>query len=356
MKISKSDTIIEYQTDTKYIPDDEKAYFGGVIGINGIKIQMSSYIDGYREAINAIYNRFSTEAERGHIWVQDNIIFPLIYNHRHCVELELKRLFCLSEDKYKRLKQFHTHSLNDLWKEVRDLIITKASRVNFNVDIDAVEHYVSTLNFYDEQSFRFRYPMDTCLNSTNPSLQLINVPIFHNQMNHFHDAMNLIYHSLEVQVDEWLLNKDFKRKFLYCLRNNLEDLKVALSYEYPKLKYPNKVWLSMSEIPQLGEEEQEREYRYCQCISHDIKEIIMILYGSLNKYKINRIAKSNDERLKDLLRICNDTYSNENIFSFENLDKAFWENFNKIITCKEEIISFSEEILFLYNSSKSLCP
>lgn len=356
MKISKSDIIFEYQTNTKYIPDEEKAYFGGAIGTTGIKGQMSSYIDGYREAIDAIYIRFLTEAKLGHIWVQDTIVFPLIYNHRHCIELELKRFFCLTAGKFNQLAKFHTHKLSDLWGQLKNFIMERASRIGFNLDVDAIDHYVSTLDSYDEKSIRFRYPMDTTLNSTNPSLELINVRTFHMQLNIFHDTMDFIYHSLVDQVDEWRLDKDFKRKFLYCLRNNLEDLKVALSYEYPKLKYPNKVWLSMSEIPQLGEEEQEREYRYCQCISHDIKEIIMILYGSLNKYKINRIAKSNDERLKDLLRICNDTYSNENIFSFENLDKAFWEDFNKIITCKEEIISFSEEILFLYKLSKSLCP
>lgn len=348
MNITKSDIIIEYQTDSNDVPDDKKAYFGGVKGIDGVKAQMSSYIDGYREAINAIYNRFSTEAENGHIWVQDTIIFPLIYNHRHCVELELKRLFCLSDDKFRRLAQFHTHNLNDLWTEVKNFITIKASRINFNVDIEAIEHYVSTLDSYDEQSSRFRYPMDTSLNSTNPTLQLMNVCTFHNQMNLFHDAMDLIYHSLEVQVEEWHLDKDFRRQFPHCLRCNYEDLKVALDYQYPKFEIPNKAWLSMSEIPELSDEDNEREYRHCQSVSNDVKELILILFFSLEKQIYHKITISErDDRLIDLLKLCNDTFSNENIFSAENLNKAFWQYFYRIIMLRENIISLADEILAL---------
>lgn len=348
MKISKSDIIIEYQNDSNYIPDDEKAYFGGVKGIDGVKNQMSSYINGYREAINAIYNRFSTEAKSGHIWVQDTIIFPLIYTHRHCVELELKRFFCLSDDKFRQLTHFRTHNLNDLWKKMRDFITSKASRICLKVDIDAVEHYVSTLDSYDEQSFRFRYPMDADLNSTNPAFQLINVCTFHNQMNLFHDYMDLLYYSLEMQVDEWPLDKDFKRQFPHCLRCNLDDIKEALDYQYPKLETPNKAWLSMSEIPQLSVDEQEREYRHCQSVSNETKELIMILFCSLKNRGNNKIATSNkEEQLRDILKICNDIYSNQNIFSVNNLAKYFWEKFHIIIERRVEIISFAEEIIAL---------
>ena len=264
------------------------------------------------------------------------------------MELELKRLFCLSDDKFRRLAQFHTHNLNDLWTEVKNFITIKASRINFNVDIEAIEHYVSTLDSYDEQSSRFRYPMDTSLNSTNPTLQLMNVCTFHNQMNLFHDAMDLIYHSLEVQVEEWHLDKDFRRQFPHCLRCNYEDLKVALDYQYPKFEIPNKAWLSMSEIPELSDEDNEREYRHCQSVSNDVKELILILFFSLEKQIYHKITISErDDRLIDLLKLCNDTFSNENIFSAENLNKAFWQYFYRIIMLRENIISLADEILAL---------
>lgn len=348
MKISKSDIIFEHQTVSNYIPNYEKAYFGGIHGKEGIKNQMSSYIDGYREAVNAIFDRFNLEAKQGHIWVQDTIVFSLIYTHRHCVELELKRLFCLTDKKFEELAQNNTHRLCELWTRVKDFLITRANRLDIKIDIDALNHYIIAVDSYDEGSFRFRYPMDTKLNSTNISLELINIATFHRQMNLFHDTMESIYHTLDNQVDEWALNKDFKRNFLYCLRIGFETLKSTLSYEYPELTIPNKPWLSPSEIPQLSDEEQEREYKYCQSVPHDIKEIILILFYTLDKLKINNIATSNKiERLSDLLKVCNDTFSNRNIFTENNLDKVFWEKFYQIVHNKDKIISLTNEILSL---------
>ena len=209
MEISKSDIIIEYQTDTHYIPPEGKAYFGGIKGSDGIKSQMSSYIDGYREAVNAIYDKFKTEANQGHIWIQDTIIFPLIFTHRHCVELELKRLFCLTDKKFEELSHSNTHLLYELWTKVKDFVIERALRLKKSIDIDAIEHYIKEMDSYDVGSFRFRYPMDKSLNSNNVNLELINVDTFHRQMNLFHDKMEKVFFSLADQVDEWELDKVF---------------------------------------------------------------------------------------------------------------------------------------------------
>lgn len=344
-KITASDIIIEYQTDDHFIPAEEKAYFGGVQEKNGIKSQLTSYIDGYREAANAIFDRFKSEAGKGHHWVQDTIVFPLIFNHRHCVELELKRLFCLTDKKFDELSLNKIHKLGDLWNAIKDFFLLRATRLGKSFEIEAINHYISTLDLYDKDSFRFRYPMDVKLSSTNKSLEEINVVTFHRQMNLFHDAMDDIYFSISDQVDDWELNKDFKRNFLYCLRHNLEEVKNALKYEYQKLEYPDKPWLSISEIPTPSDSEIEREYCYCSRLSSDVKELLLILYYSLDKFKLNNITpQDSHERLDDILKVCNDTFNNQNIFDSTSIETIFRNKFYHMVSIKEQIICLAEEI------------
>lgn len=347
MEISKSDIIIEYQTDTHYIPPEEKAYFGGIKGGDGIKSQMSSYIDGYREAINAIFDRFKTEADQGHTWVQDTIVFPLIFTHRHCVELELKRLFCLTDKKFEELSHSNTHLLCELWSKVKDFVIERALRLKENIDVNAIEHYIEEMDSYDVGSFRFRYPMDISLNSNNVILESINLVTFHKQMNLFHDTMEKVFFSLADQVDEWELDKVFRRQFLYCLKTYIIEIKNALCYEYPETQTTNKIWLSLSDISDISEEEKEREYKHCQAVLKDVKEAILILYYSLRSIKLNKIVPSNsEERRIDILKICNDNYCNENVFG-KNTNNSFWEKFSDMVNKRDKIISLAEEIISL---------
>lgn len=347
MKISKSDIIFEHQTDSNFVPSDAKAYFGGVKSKDGIKSQISSYIDGYREAVNAIFDRFKTEASQGHTWVQDTIVFPLIFTHRHCVELELKRFFCLTDKKFDELSNNKTHRLLDLWSNVKDFLIERASRLNIKIDIEAINHYIELIDQYDEGSFRFRYPMSTSLESSNKKLEILTVDTFHRQMNLFHEDMDKIFHSLDSQVDEWKLDKDFKRQFPYCIKKNYSEVENALCYKYPDIELPNKKWLSASEIPRISEAEMEREYKHCQTVSRDVKEVLLILYYALQSINLNNIASAkSEERLLDILKVCNDVYSNENIFG-SNIDNSFWKLFD-MVKHRDEIISLAMEIVSLH--------
>lgn len=348
MKISEFDIILEYQTDDNYIAEDKKTYFGSIYRKEELKCQMSSYIDGYREAIEAIYERFKMEAENGHIWVQDTIIYPLIFNHRHCVELELKRLFCLKDNKFDQLKSNTNHNLCAIWSNLQYFIVERATRLGISYNIAAIDHYINTIESLDEGSFRFRYPMNKELESSNTELTLLNVETFHHQMNQFHDDMADIYDSLSNQVDDWELNKDFKRHFKFCLSKNIDELKSVLDYKYPKYKIPDKPWLCSSEVPYPTEEEIENEIRYCHAISKDIKELLLILFNSLFTLHLNKITPPNSpERLNDILRVCNDTYSNENIFGHNNLDRIFLDKFSCLIYIKDQIISLADEIVGL---------
>lgn len=348
MEISAHDIIFEYQTDYNIIPDNEKAYFGGVGNGKGVIQQISSYIDGYKEASNAVFDRFKHAADQGHIWIQDTIVFPLIFCHRHCMELEIKRFFCLTDHKYSELANKTNHKLYELWSNVKPFIIERASRLDLVVDIDAFDHYIKEMDSYDEGSFRFRYPMDTKLISTNTNLELLNVVTFHRQMNLFHNEIGKIYSLLSDQVDEWPLNNDFKRQFIYCIKNNLDDIKEWLDYEYPRHDHIDKTWLRFSEIPSLSDAEIEKEYRYCNEIPIDIKELILILFYSRYTIKNNNISPNCNERLDDILKVCNDTYSNENIFGHNgnqnNIESIFLNKFCSIISVSNEIISLAEEI------------
>ena len=347
MEISKSDIIFKHQIDSSPIPDDEKAYFGGIKGKDGIKSQMSSYIDGYKEAVNAIFDRFTTEAKQGNIGVQDTIVFPLIYTHRHCVELELKRLFCLSNIKLGELQHNKTHELCELWKNIKDFLIDRASRLDVVIDMEAIYHYIKELDSYDKKAFRFRYPMDTNLDSTNPNIGLINVVTFHKKMNLFHATMEKLFHALNSQVDEWELDKDFKRMFPHCLKTHFDKIKKALLYEFLPKKTAEKHWKHLSEIPIISEKENKRKHEHCQALSTDAKEVLLILYLALGYVKNNHLVSSKSkERLLDILKICQASYNNNNIFG-TNIDDSFFKYLSRMVRNREKIIALANEIISL---------
>lgn len=354
MKISKFDKILDFQTDDNYIPDEHKAYFGGVYRKEELRSQLSSYIDGYREATDAIYERFKKESGKGHIWVQDTIVFPLIFNHRHCVELEIKHLFCLSDSSFDKLKFNTTHKLGVLWSKIKDFIIERSGRIGLSYDTEAIGHYINQIESLDEGSFRFRYPMDVNLKSTNKELTILNVDSFHCQMNLFHDTMEEIFNALCNQVDDWTLTKDFKRQFKFCLSSNIDKIKSALDYDYPIYDLPDKHWLSSSDIPDPGEDDFEKEYQYCHGLSKDIKELLLILYYSIPSLKLNNIVPPNSqERLNDILKVCNDTYCNENVFGHNNLDAIFIDKFSCLVSMKRQIIFLANEIATLIKNEST---
>ena len=63
------------------------------------------------------------------------------------------------------------------------------------------------------------------------------------------------------------------------------------------------------------------------------------------------MPSNSEERLTDILKICNNNYNNKNIFG-RNTNNLFWKKFSCMINKQDEIIKLAEEIISFANKTR----
>jgi hypothetical protein len=92
---------------------------------------------------------------------QDLLVYPIIFQYRHYIELRLKQLVALGRGLTgDRGKEAWGHSLLELWKMVRPLL-EKIEAHGPKEDLEAVEEIVNQFDQVDRTGESFRYAQDT---------------------------------------------------------------------------------------------------------------------------------------------------------------------------------------------------
>lgn len=340
-KIAKDDKIFVYQDENSFLIDSDKAYFGGVKDVDAVR-HLPSYIDGYIAAAKSVFDGFTTAGKTGNIGIQDTIIYPLVFLHRHCLELQLKLIYSIvNANDFKAHKK--NHSLLSVWKQISDDVLKAVERVGKHVDIDAITHYMDEFTKVDSGSFNYRYPYANDFTSTLPELRLLDVPNFHDSANRCHHYLKNITYILQNQVSSLNRDKTFERQFKYVFKQCYEKIEGALNYSYPS-NNTTKRWLRPSEIAINSEAEIERELQFIATIPEDVQEIVLILYYGSEDLDGSCIAMSGKERFNDILKVLANTYSNPNVFSKENMPRIFVDKFNAIVRHKEQILKLANTL------------
>jgi hypothetical protein len=122
-------------------------------------------IEGYREATNLLLDKV-VESENNDWLKIDSLIFPMLFNFRHYLEVIIKdtiRYYKLyNQEIFSDETGFvKEHSLTKLWGELRPYLKSTYENVETNeTDLQAVENLLTEFDTIDKGSFSFRYSFE----------------------------------------------------------------------------------------------------------------------------------------------------------------------------------------------------
>lgn len=144
---------------------------GGILLSLGGPNPFSTYAEGYKKLADIGVEHIA-EAH----WDVDLLVYPIVYCHRHYLELRFKELIrTASQLLDQNLVSPNVHDLRQLWSTVRPLLETIWPGEQTKADLDAINDLVEQFSKIDPRSYAFRYPIDTYGNRSLPGLQYINV-------------------------------------------------------------------------------------------------------------------------------------------------------------------------------------
>lgn len=113
------------------------------------------YVAAYRRAVDVLVEHVVTQDRD-----QDLLIFPILFMHRHHVELALKHVISMSAQLLDETITIPAHhDLQRLWEQAVALSL-RIDPPPSDEDLDAVTEAIGHLSALDRGSFTFRYPLE----------------------------------------------------------------------------------------------------------------------------------------------------------------------------------------------------
>lgn len=137
--------------------------------------------------------------------VIDTLIYPLFFNYRHSVETYLKLLFFNYGEQTKEARSNYLnlgHNLQNLWAQLRPSLNSGKKHVGISVDLNAIEHYIHTINDFDPDSMVMRYPIQKDLTANKDQEHHFDFINFGERMDELCDSLRLLNHYLSNQMSE----------------------------------------------------------------------------------------------------------------------------------------------------------
>ena len=169
------------------------------------------YRRGYRKAAKILADYVCETASE-----QDGLVFPIVHNYRHHVELVLKRLivigsYLINRDLSKSAKKISfTHRLDLLWNEAKPILFEVCKHDGLsepdNDDIEGVDSYIRQLNDVDPDSYGFRYATSKKGDPSVPGVSHLNILVFANHMEqlaYYLDAIDSAFMDLKDTKDDY---------------------------------------------------------------------------------------------------------------------------------------------------------
>lgn len=178
----------DYETNS-YIP----------ASINGkTEDLLNKYYNGFKELADAGVEQIIANSHSNA--VKDKLVFPIMFNYRHYIELILKKYaikYANDESERMELGQKLGHNLEFYWRKVKPLLIdVYSAHDNLEEISEATESYILQFQELDRGSFTFRYPFA----KGEKFAPFFNTD-FHIDTVHLRDKMNELYNLLEYMED-----------------------------------------------------------------------------------------------------------------------------------------------------------
>jgi len=176
--------------------------FNACVGMNGGPYDFRDYAHGYFEAGSRVVSSLISDPT-----MLDVLIYPLVFNFRHGIELSLKYLADQLPLVWGDTSQVHmTHILSDNWREINAYL--KRNKQVFDPDnnlIDQVDVILSDFLEIDRTGEVFRYPIDRSgLNRLEGVVSHINVIVFAQAMHTVSTTFEFWMESVQELVQDRL--------------------------------------------------------------------------------------------------------------------------------------------------------
>jgi hypothetical protein len=165
------------------------------------------YRQGYRRAGQLLADYVCKECRE-----QDLLVFPIVHNYRHHIELTLKHLVGLGSYlvDHKLTAEIRglllrSHDLKQLWGTLKPILFAVGKSVRWKperADIAGVESYINQLHVVDKGSFSFRYPTDTTGAPSLPGMKYLNIYQFASHMERLAEYLDTIAFGFSIEEDK----------------------------------------------------------------------------------------------------------------------------------------------------------
>lgn len=266
-------------------------------------IAFSSYAMGYQAAAELIFGKM----EKGTTGDVDTLIYPLCFNHRHCMEILLKRLYIkYSRENEERIKKFlnANHNLDKVWEDVKPILKKNIDRVGSNVDIEFLEDCVKAMQEFDDKSMKMRYPITKQLEASNQKEVRLDFKHFHNCMLKFYKKLDQVDRDIDNQVSYQAPQEEYDL-FLTKYRETKSSIEGFINILKPYI-VGEKEFNRTKEWFEREKEKKLKLFSYLEELSSDKFIMIKTLYGAgrdVNNHGV-KFSLVKEDRLKDFVNFC----------------------------------------------------
>jgi len=153
------------------------------------------YAEGYKRAIEILINEAIEKED------QDFLIYPIVFNSRHYLEILLKMVLLglsrLTDSPFDREKILN-HKLSLLWKKVKILADKQWPDGEHIAYVSKIENVISEFEQMDKNSTAFRYAMDKMGNPSLPeNLYRINIKVFGEKIK----ELGIVFKGMLIQIE-----------------------------------------------------------------------------------------------------------------------------------------------------------
>jgi len=219
----------------------EPTWANACVGNNG-NPQIIEYANGFAAAANLLIDQvIKDEGMKLHV---DIFIYPICFNMRHAVELHLKgtieKLAALAEYRQFKLPEFKlvsTHDISNAWEYIKINAVLLDKR--YELQVKALENYITDIAEIDSTGQVFRYPFDTENRKHLVNVATINVLVLKQRFNKLEKLLSeLNYLNIEL-IEEYACGSfttKLSRQELFELASKLPKRRQWNSAEFAAAK------------------------------------------------------------------------------------------------------------------------
>lgn len=205
-----------------------------------------AYISGYKLAGDILCEKVFQDRH-----IVDLVVYPMVYNYRHYVELSLKAILHWGSGVLEQVVRPHTnHNLETLWAKVRPLVQSRWPEADA-LQLDAVENLILEIAGVDSKSTAFRYyvhddtpnkktglsPRDEALTEQTQSVTHINVRNLSEVMERLSVFLDGVLTQFQVDWDNLCEARSIEEEFRKEYESEWESIMASDYYGYEDHSY-----------------------------------------------------------------------------------------------------------------------